>query len=99
MVAFDTPTKTASDRRRYTQFRNHLLKMNFRQLQLSVYLRPCPTFAAAQALADRVMAMAPDRANVLCFFLTDKQYGMTRQHFGSQGAQKLPAKHLQTEMF
>ena len=99
LVAFDTPTKTAADRKRYTQFRKRLLEMNFTQLQFSVYLRHCPTFPAAQAMADRVAAAAPPKAHVVCFFLTDKQYGMTHEHFGRERTPKMPPKPLQAELF
>lgn len=99
LTAFDTPVQTAEDRRDYALFRKRLLETNFTQLQFSVYLRHCPTFAAAQNTVDRVTAIAPPRAHVVCFFLTDKQYGMTREYFGRTRTKKKPSKPLQVELF
>ena len=75
------------------------ISVNLRRLCSSPCTCHCPTFPAAQAMADRVTAAAPPKAHVVCFFLTDKQYGMTREHFGRERTQKMPPKPLQTELF
>ncbi|MGC6426759.1 MAG: CRISPR-associated endonuclease Cas2 [Akkermansiaceae bacterium] len=40
MVAFDLPTKTKDERKRYTHFRKCLLDDGFLMMQYSVYIRP-----------------------------------------------------------
>lgn len=98
LAVYDTPVATAEDRRAYTRFRKLLLRQNFVQHQFSVYLRHCPTLATAHALIDRVVPGLPDSAHVAFFLLTDKQYGMTREFFGSQKVEKKPSEPRQIEL-
>ena len=99
LAVFDFPTTTPEARKAYTQYRKSLLKENFNQLQFSVYLRHCPTFANAEALINRLRNTIPENGHVVYFLLTDKQYGMTREHFGFQKTKKRPDSPKQIELF
>lgn len=99
LIGFDCPVKTKAQRRRYTRFRNLLLKENFVPLQFSVYLKHMPTLAAADALINRVSRATPEDAHTVFFLLTDKQYGMTREFYGTGAAKKRPDRSPQLELF
>ena len=99
LAVFDVPTTTLEARRAYTQYRDELLKENFAQLQYSVYLRHCPTMAAAEALIARMRYRIPEDGHVVYFLLTDKQYSMTREYIGKQQARKKPDEPKQIELF
>ena len=97
-VGFDCPVKTKAQRRRYTQFRALLLEQNFTALQFSVYLKHVSSFAAAEALVSRIGQATPEDAHTVFFLLTDKQYGMTKEFYGSEPAKKRPGKTEQLEL-
>lgn len=99
IAMFDLPTDTKEARKRYTRFRNTLFKTGFSQLQFSVYIRHCATMANAEAVVAKVGPHAPAKGHVIFFFLTDKQYGMTREFFGSKREKKRPEIMAQIEMF
>ena len=99
LAVFDVPTGTTEARRAYTQYRGELLKENFTQLQFSVYLRHCPTIAAAESLIARLRHRIPENGHVVYFLLTDKQYGMTREYIGKQNAKKKPDLPEQIGLF
>jgi len=99
VAMFDLPTDSKEARTRYTRFRNLLLKNGFGQLQYSVYLRHCASLAKAEAIVDRLGPRTPKDGHVLFFFLTDKQYGMTREFFGSKKERKRLDIPAQIEMF
>ena len=82
LVVFDFPTQTKIERRRYTQFRNHLLEEGFLQMQFSVYIRNTPTFPVANSLAHRLGNLVPEKGKCSFLFLTDKQYGLTINFYG-----------------
>ncbi|MDX8410935.1 MAG: CRISPR-associated endonuclease Cas2 [Mariprofundaceae bacterium] len=99
IAMFDLPTDTKEARKRYTQFRKRLLKNGFGQLQYSIYIRHCATFAKAEALVEKLGPTSPAEGHVIFFYLTDKQYGMTREFFGSKRTKKRPDMMAQVEMF
>ena len=99
MALYDTPVTTRKARRAYTRFRKLLIKNNFTQHQYSAYLRHCPTFATANALVNRLANGIPERAHVSFYFLTDKQYGMTREFVGRKSAKKRPSEPRQIALF
>lgn len=84
LASFDCPVGTGEERHNYMVFRRTLLKQNFTQHQFSVYLKHCPTLAAAQAQIKRLVPRIPEDAHVAFFFITDKQYGMTREFIGQK---------------
>lgn len=99
MALYDAPVTTAEGRRAYTFFRKLLLKNNFVQHQFSVYLRHCPTFAAADSLIDRLVPGVPEGAHVSFYLFTDKQYGMTREFYGKKKTRKRPSEPRQVALF
>lgn len=99
LAVFDCPMYTAEERHDYNVFRKLLLREGFARHQLSVYLRHCPTLASAEALVARLRWDIPDTARVSFFFLTDKQYGMTREFVGSDFGKNRPNEPDQFELF
>ena len=99
MALYDAPVTTSEGRRAYTSFRKLLLKNDFTQHQFSVYLRHCPTFAAADALINRLVPGIPEDAHVSFYLFTDKQYGMTREFLGRKKTKKRPSKPCQIALF
>lgn len=82
VVMFDLPVGTQAERRAATRYRNLLLDEGFVMKQWSVYLRYFDTRAKAEAAAERLGKQAPPMGSVSMMFLTDKQYGMTRNYEG-----------------
>jgi CRISPR-associated protein Cas2 len=99
LAVYDCPTLTREERHDYMAFHKRLLKEGFIQHQLSVYLRHCPTLANAEALVTRLKGDIPDSARVSFFFLTDKQYGMTREFVGPKSGKSRPDEPEQFELF
>lgn len=87
IVCFDLPVGTKAERRAATRFRNHLLKEGFTRKQWSVYHRFSPTREQAEATAERVGAAVPSLGQVSVYFITDKQYGLTRNYAGRARAE------------
>lgn len=83
MIAFDLPTGSKQQRRSYTQFRKRIFKEGFVRLQYSIYARHFQTQAHAGTVADRLGRHLPANGVVSFFFITDKQFGMTRNFFGN----------------
>jgi CRISPR-associated protein Cas2 len=96
---YDCPVRTAEQRRAYQQFHDFLLQENFSRHQYSVYVRHFPTQAAAQAEVKRISGHVPPAARLACLYLTDRQYGMTQEFFGTATDEKKPSKPLQIELF
>jgi CRISPR-associated protein Cas2 len=99
IAVYDCPVTTAEQRAAYGRFRASLLKLDFVQHQYSVYAKHCPTMAAADALIQRLRPAVPEDAHVAFFLMTDKQYGMTREFFGTARTQKKPRAPQQIELF
>jgi CRISPR-associated protein Cas2 len=83
----------------YTIFRKSLLQENFVQLQNSLYLHHFPTLAVGEATILRLRSLIPKDAQVAFFIVTDKQYGMTREFFGTRPTKKKPNMPEQVELF
>lgn len=81
LVMFDLPVTTKTQMRKATQFRNSLLELGFMRKQFSVYLRPCENMAAAERMAEKVGLCLLEEGEVSVFFITDRQYGLTRNFF------------------
>lgn len=82
VVMFDLPVASRREMRLATQFRNSLLELGFTRKQFSVYLRHCESLDKAQRLADAVGRCLVENGSVSILFLTDRQFGMTRNYFG-----------------
>ena len=83
----------------YTIFRKSLLQENFVQLQNSLYVHHFPTLAVGEATILRLRPLIPKDAQVALFIVTDKQYGMTREFFGTRPTKKKLNMPEQVELF
>ena len=83
-VGFDVPTLTKIDVKRANRFRNDLLDMGFSRFQLSFYTYYVPPKQRADTLAKQVEKKVPPNGKVSIFFITDRQFGMTRTFFAGQ---------------
>ncbi len=81
---FDLPTVTKADKRRYVQFRNHLLNEGFGMLQYSVYARYCPSEDSSQAYRYRIRERLPPSGQVRLLAVTDRQFGKMEVFFGKK---------------
>ena len=99
IAAYDCPVSTREARSAYQRFHTLLQEENFSQHQYSLYVRHFPTLAAAQAEAEKLGKAVPDGARAAFYFITDKQYGMTREFFGAQPTEEKPSKPQQIELF
>lgn len=87
IVCFDLPVGNKSERRNATRFRNFLLDQGFTMKQWSVYHRYHPTREQADTTAERVGTAVPSLGSVSIYFITDKQYGQTRNYEGAYRAE------------
>lgn len=71
---FDLPTDTAVERRRYREFRKHLIKSGFTMLQYSVYVRICPDRTHAEKYIRKVKEESPKNGNIQILMITEKQF-------------------------
>lgn len=94
-VFFDLPTKTKKDRKKYTQFRNHLLKDGFIMMQFSVYTRICKGDDSVDTHKKRVKDNIPSKGNVRMISITDLQYSKMETVIGIKTPEeKLEKKQL-----
>ncbi len=73
-VMFDLPVATKEDRRRYTQFRKHLISEGFLGLQYSVYARYFESEEATTACRSRVRERIPEAGRVRLLHVTERQF-------------------------
>lgn len=99
IAVYDCPMTTHEARKAYTEFRKNLLRENFVQLQNSLYVRHFPTKLTADACIHRLKTGIPKAASVAFFIVTDKQYAMTREYFGTNETQKRPDEPQQIQIF
>ncbi len=82
LVMFDLPVGSKVEMRRATRFRNSLLKLGFVRKQFSVYMRHCESMEKAQRIAKQVGHCLVENGVVSVMFVTDRQYGLTKNFFG-----------------
>jgi len=99
IAAFDLPTDTPKERKEYREFRKKLLENGFNMFQFSIYLKHVPTFAKAKAITKKIEKDIPKDGNVVFFYLTDKQFGMTDNFIGEKKSNEELPKHTQLLMF
>ncbi len=99
IAVYDCPMTTPEARHAYSVFRKLLLSQNFHQLQNSLYVRHFPTKATADACIHRLRPQIPQGADVAFFLVTDKQYAMTREYFGTKEVKKKPDEPEQIQLF
>ena len=95
-VFFDLPTETKSDRKKYAEFRKHLLQDGFTMFQFSIYLRHCPSRENADVHIKRVKNRLPKDGYVGILTITDKQFGQMELFRGCQRIkQDTPTQQLE----
>ena len=98
IIVYDCPMTTPDARHHYTLFRKLLLQRNFHQLQNSLYVRHFSTKAAADACVQHLRLHIPKGADVVFFMVTDKQYAMTKEYFGTREVQNKPYEPEQIQL-
>ena len=84
VAMFDLPVDSNVARRRYAQFRMHLLKEGFLMLQLSVYGRYCGSEERANICRKRIREALPPEGEVRVLAITDRQYGKMEVFTGTK---------------
>ncbi len=83
-VFFDLPTKTKSERRAATRFRNFLLKDGYMMIQFSVYARICNGKDRINKHMKRLQSALPEKGAIRAMQITDKQYERTKILVGTK---------------
>lgn len=83
-VMFDLPVKTRLERRRYAQFRKHLIEEGFMALQYSVYARYYESEEATKACRRRIAAKVPELGRVRVLGVTERQFATMSVLFGKR---------------
>jgi len=83
-VMFDLPVATRTERRRYTQFRKHLVSEGFLGLQYSVYARFFESEEATKACRRRVAERIPEAGRVRVLHVTERQFASMSVFFGKR---------------
>ncbi len=96
VAMFDLPVTDVVARRRYTQFRNLLLKFGFEMLQFSVYARYYPSEEASETHRKNIGKGLPPSGQVRLLLITDKQFGKMQVFCGkkAQPAEEAPEQIL-----
>lgn len=84
LTMFDLSTDTKRARKEYLQFRKRLLINGFRQMQYSVYARPCPSRENAEVHVSRIETHLPRDGEVRILVITDKQFERMRIFWGKK---------------
>ena len=77
-VVFDLPVTEKIQRKRATEFRNHLLDEGFTMSQFSVYMRHLKDREQAETYFKKVEKIMPEEGSVHILVITDKQYEQIR---------------------
>jgi CRISPR-associated protein Cas2 len=98
LVFFDLPTETKADRKRYTEFRDAILKDGFYMFQFSIYVRHCGSRDNMEVHLRRVRKLLPEKGKIGILTITDKQFGEIELFDGrkEKGAAGIPQ---QLELF
>ncbi len=95
---FDLPVQTQEEKRAYTDFRKHLIKNGFSQLQYSVYIRHTTSIESMEAHIKRIERILPKKGKVSILTVTDKQFGLIKHYWGCEKIDP-PETPQQLEMF
>lgn len=71
---FDLPIVEAKEKREYTKFKNHILKLGYKMVQYSVYVRTIVDKSKYDQELKRVSKYLPTDGNIRLLLITEKQY-------------------------
>jgi len=74
IVLFDLPTKTKTDRRKYSEFRKFLLSKGYLMLQYSVYVKIFGNRDSTINHIEIVKKNVPQKGQIRILMLTEKQF-------------------------
>lgn len=74
IVMFDLPTVSKTDQQKYNKFRTFLLQNGYYMLQFSIYVKLCTNYDDLRKHIKRLRFHIPDKGNVRCLTVTEKQY-------------------------
>lgn len=74
VVMFDLPVGLKAERKAANAFRNSLLDIGFKMIQLSVYIRMCTSPSQINTYCKSIELFLPKGGNVSILQFTDKQY-------------------------
>jgi CRISPR-associated protein Cas2 len=77
ITAFDLPTGTAEERRDANRYRNHLIRLGFARVQLSVYAKYVINGAGFAWLGNQVGAAVPPDGMVRVIPVSDHEWART----------------------
>lgn len=98
-VFFDLPTNTKAEKKAASSFRKKLLKDGFSMMQYSVYIRHCPSRESADMHKQRVKTFLVNKGLVSILMVTDKQFGMIMNFWGTSSAKPKQKPLPQLELF
>lgn len=84
-VMFDLPTRSAADKKAYTDFKKFLQNDGYCMEQFSVYTRPCLGIDSANSHVERLKSNLPKKGRVSVLILTERQYENRRVLICSPG--------------
>lgn len=99
MVCFDLPVITKQQRKSATQFRKWLLDDGYQMIQLSVYARPCVSFARQETHLRRLELSVPAEGSVRALFVTRAQWERAYSIEGAPAEEKSPEQFPQQLQF
>lgn len=82
LVMFDLPVDTDEAVKNANDFRKRIKKDGFKKMQLSVYVRHCPSVENANVHEKRVKKILPPDGEVRIIRFTDKQFGKMKVFHG-----------------
>lgn len=71
---FDLPMVEDKEKTQYTKFRNHILKLGYKMVQYSVYVRTILDKSKFDQELKRVAKYLPQNGNIRLILITEKQY-------------------------
>jgi CRISPR-associated protein Cas2 len=92
LVAFDLPVLTKEQRKAATDFRKFLIDDGYLMIQLSVYARPCISFARQQTHLERLKKHIPPEGAVRAIFITKAQWERSFVIYGKPVQEVAPEK-------
>jgi CRISPR-associated protein Cas2 len=99
LVFYDLPVVKVEDRRIYARFRKFLLKDGYDMVQFSVYARICNGQEAVDKHIGRLRMSLPEKGNVRCMQVTEKQFVRMMVLVGEKNLKESPRFAKQLSIF